>query len=171
MFLSAAGQLPMNWTRFNGYRLPPVPTSTPWEGNVTDNQKSKIIERIKRMTSVDSNGCWLWRGSVRDGYGRTKIPNSRLNASVHRLSYSVFKKEIPEGLVIDHLCRVRGCVNPDHLEPVTKRENELRAPRWKVTRTHCPNGHEYREGNLRNTKGGGKRCLACYRAQRGTVVS
>lgn len=64
--------------------------------------------------------------------------------NAHRLSYTLFKGEIPDGLHVDHLCGVRNCVNPDHLEAVSPRENNIRA---KALVTHCPSGHEYSEEN------------------------
>lgn len=68
------------------------------------------------------NGCWLWTGTIeRTGYGRFWLGGRQEIA--HRASYALLIGPIPEGLTIDHLCRVRACVNPDHLEPVTLAEN------------------------------------------------
>ena len=101
--------------------------------------------------SVDENGCWVWRRHVgRDGYGRFG------HVLTHRFYYELFTGEpIPQGLQIDHLCRNRSCVNPEHLEPVTKSENLRRG--WAARRpegadepypqsgplTHCIRGHEF----------------------------
>jgi hypothetical protein len=69
--------------------------------------------------------CWLWTGAVdAKGYGRVLTPDGHRPA--HRLAYELAVGPIPDGLVIDHLCRTPGCINPDHLEPVTRRENTLR---------------------------------------------
>jgi hypothetical protein len=77
---------------------------------------------------VDENGCWLWQRTIdRGGYGA-------LNGSTaHRFVYEMYRGPIPEGLHIDHLCRVRHCVNPDHMEPVTKAENCRRGVNAKIT--------------------------------------
>jgi hypothetical protein len=81
---------------------------------------------------IDDKGCWIWKGSTTaTGYGGIKWNGKSTVA--HRVVYSLIKGEIPEGLFLDHLCNVKKCVNPDHLEPVTHRENIQRA--WD--RNHC----------------------------------
>lgn len=100
--------------------------------------------------NVEPTGfCWNWRKPLdKDGYGTAHFGNKRYRA--HRLSYETLVGPIPEGLVIDHLCRNKACVNPDHLEPVTNKENLLRGfteTRYHSTKTHCKNGHEYNEEN------------------------
>lgn len=85
-------------------------------------------------------GCWSWRGSVQsEGYGKFRLNGRQVYA--HRLSYELHKGPIPDGLTIDHLCRVRRCVNPDHLEAVTHLENVRRGA--VANRPTCPNGHPY----------------------------
>lgn len=75
--------------------------------------------------------CWIWRGVLdRDGYGQFGV--GRKNLRAHRWAYESVVGPIPEGLEIDHLCRVKSCVNPLHMEPVTKTENIRRA------RSACP---------------------------------
>lgn len=74
---------------------------------------------LSRYREVD--GCWLWEGALRGGYGRVKL-DGRTQAA-HRASYELHVGPIPSGLVLDHLCRNRSCVNPAHLEPVTTEEN------------------------------------------------
>lgn len=84
----------------------------------------------------------------------------------HRVAYELFVAEIPEGFDLDHLCRNRGCVNPDHLEPVTRRENLLRGetiPARNARITHCPQGHPYDAENTRIRPCGRRRCAACNR--------
>lgn len=78
-----------------------------------------------RVMPVPESGCWIWTGELnRNGYGRVWRLGRRVMA--HRAMYELLVGPIPEGLVLDHLCRVRCCVNPKHLEPVTVRENTIR---------------------------------------------
>lgn len=113
-------------------------------------------------------GCWIWRlGAIGGGYG-VRVVDGRPRL-VHRLHYEELVGPIPEGLVIDHLCRTPRCVNPGHLEPVTQRENVLRgdSPHAQNARkTHCPQGHPYDNGNTyRIPATGHRKCLVCKRAQ------
>jgi hypothetical protein len=109
--------------------------------------------------------CWLWTGSIiRNGYGNFYVGDATRLA--HRFAYELLVGKIPEGLTIDHLCRVRNCVNPDHLEPVTGAENTRRGEAGKhfADRTHCPKGHAYDEENTRYSKRGTRVCKACQDA-------
>lgn len=121
------------------------------------------LERFTRK--IDTSGeCWNWTANKSPkGYGQFKI--AARNVPAHRMAYELFVGPVPAGLVVDHLCRNRGCVRPDHLEPVTSRENTLRGVTLaasQVSRTHCPRGHEYAGGNLRLSLGGRRRhCRAC----------
>ncbi len=87
----------------------------------------------------------------------------------HRLAYTEEYGSIPEGLVIDHLCRNRACRNVEHLEAVTSRENVLRGPTTvaaiNTVKTHCPQGHAYDEANTRVYEGH-RHCRACDRARK-----
>ena len=88
-------------------------------------------ERITRNVLVDGNGCWLWLGcKTEKGYGLVNKPGHG-KYRAHRFSYETFVGPIPEGLVLDHLCRARACVRPDHLEPVTDLENKRRSPYFR----------------------------------------
>jgi len=117
-------------------------------------------------TPEPMTGCWLWmRGTTSNGYGAMAFEGrSRL---AHRLSYELLVGPVPDGLQIDHLCRTRLCVNPDHLEPVTQRENILRGTAPVVEnarRTHCVNGHPFDDANTGPARGGrNRRCRACNR--------
>lgn len=122
------------------------------------------VERFAAMTEVSPTGCIEWTGSLyRNGYGQfypgpNHTPQKLL---AHRFAYEWFVGAIPDGLDIDHLCRNRKCVNPDHLEPVTRGENVRRA--FALT-THCPAGHGYDEANTYVRPGTAHRkCRACMR--------
>lgn len=91
-----------------------------------------------------TNRCWNWKGTITQGYGRFWLPNRRRVTQAHRLSYELLKGPIPDGLTLDHLCRNRSCVNPDHLEPVIGRVNTLRGegpPAINSRKIHCIRGH------------------------------
>lgn len=95
----------------------PIP-ATPWQSKLP----AELPLHLRRNIEPGDNGCWLWaRSKSRDGYGWASLNNKTYQA--HRLIYVLTKGEVPEGLHLDHLCRVRHCVNPAHLEPVTPREN------------------------------------------------
>lgn len=85
------------------------------------------VDRIADRITIDSNGCWIWQGCCnRGGYGQVNAGDkTRLT---HRVTYEHYVGPVPDGLELDHLCRVRRCCNPDHLEPVTRSENMLRSP-------------------------------------------
>jgi hypothetical protein len=133
-------------------------------------QAKSIKERLLALSMPEPNsGCWLWLGALcRDGYGQIRAPQH----SAHRAAYVAFKGDIPEGLEIDHKCRVRCCVNPDHLEPVTHRQNVERAD-YTVNhrngrKTHCKRGHPLASDNLVLEKWRGKiarKCRACMTAR------
>lgn len=119
-----------------------------------------------------NSGCWLWLGYAAPlGYGSFRTGQDM--SAAHRVSYLTLVGEIPIGLVLDHLCRVRCCVNPVHLEPVTQKENCRRSPLIdgasgraaahanKRAMTHCRRGHEYAANNLYNYDDGKKYCRAC----------
>jgi hypothetical protein len=80
---------------------------------------------------VDENGCWIWQKNLRSGYGRAWRDSRMVTA--HRWFWEQENGLVPEGLELDHLCRVRACVNPDHLEAVTREVNIRRSPVAKLT--------------------------------------
>lgn len=120
----------------------------------------EIRTRLERHISRDESGCWIWTGAVQSsGYSCIGIEGRVLLA--HRVSYEAHRGPISEGLTIDHLCRVKRCVNPDHMEPVTARENNARR---LAAQTHCSRGHELAGDNLLNTSRPGRRvCRECNR--------
>lgn len=112
-----------------------------------------------------TEGCWEWIGCIdTSGYGRLSW-QKRLQLA-HRVMYELRKGPIPAGLTLDHLCRNPSCVNPEHLEPVTHRENVLRgagATAKHARQTHCVRGHELVGHNLIIESYGGRRCRECKR--------
>lgn len=123
---------------------------------------SRLRAQFEEQYEVQADGCWRWTGTVQNvGYGTMKIFGGY--ALAHRLAYELFVGPIPDGLVIDHLCRVRLCVNPAHLEPVTYQENILRGrglAAQNAAKTHCPQGHSLSGDNVRIC-GGRRQCRAC----------
>ena len=122
----------------------------------------------EKWTPEPNTGCWVWMASSSDdGYGQFWSEEKMVRA--HRYAYERWVGPIPEGLTIDHLCRVRHCVNPDHLEAVTNRENILRGETIAAAyaaRTHCLQGHPYDEENTYVPPRGGRReCRTCRRAR------
>jgi hypothetical protein len=120
-------------------------------------------------SKVDRRGpddCWPWTAALTgDGYGRIRGTSGQ-RIMAHRLAYELSVGPIPDGLTIDHLCRVRACCNPAHLEPVTNRENIRRGEGLAVlnaAKTHCPQGHPYDEANTQWV-GGMRKCRICNRA-------
>ena len=121
----------------------------------------------------DGDHCWTWTGALSsNGYGSFVVSMEPLvKKSSHAVAYEFLVGQVPSGLVLDHLCRNRRCVNPGHLEPVTQKENTLRGKGPAATnasKTHCIHGHEFTEQNIRwrTTKYGlHRRCRACERQQ------
>lgn len=119
-----------------------------------------------RVSLPDSNGCMLWRGAT-NGKGYGQLQTNRKNMYAHRIAYSLMKGDIPEDMVLDHLCRNTACVNPDHLEPVTVKENARRGIIAEVNRnraskrTHCRRNHPLTPDNIVNRKDGVRACRTC----------
>ena len=122
------------------------------------------IDRLFLHASEDEAGCWIFNGALRNGYGvlGAGLPEPSRLVYAHRVAYEYFIADIPDGLHIDHLCRVRACCNPWHLEPVTQAENNRRAHRDNP-KTHCKQGHEFTPENTRQTARQ-RHCRACATA-------
>jgi hypothetical protein len=143
-----------------------------------------LAERFfEKVNKTDT--CWIWTGASNHlGYGQIWVTDERRVAMAHRVSVTLHGGSIPKGYDVDHLCRVRACVNPDHLEPVPHSVNMERAP-WsapdfQAAKTHCKRNHEFTKANTltkTNSSGGiSRQCRTCtresqarYRARRRAV--
>lgn len=116
---------------------------------------------LARVEGVGGDGCWLWTGAkVGLGYGRIRIAGK--SRSTHRISYEAFVGPIPDGLVLDHLCRTPACLRPDHLEPVPQRENLRRGnTHWGLIEAtgKCRRGHPFEAHAI--TSGKWRTCGIC----------
>lgn len=131
------------------------------------NTNYELASRVKGLYLVEGNGCWAWLGAF-DPHGYGKMWDGRTNVRAHRLMYELHVGEIPNGLVIDHLCRNTACVNPSHLEPVTIRENTLRGfgpASINARKTKCKNGHDFSIENTYVNPQGRRTCRTCQRSR------
>jgi hypothetical protein len=109
----------------------------------------------------DVSGCWVWTGPIeKDGYGTVRIAGKKIR--VHRLVYTLLVGDIPDGLVLDHLCRVRACANPAHLDPVTFAVNSARNSH--SLKTECFRGHPFTPENTYVRYGTQRTCRTCNAA-------
>jgi len=126
-----------------------------------------LLARVQFEDRGYSSPCWVWHGPRNHhGYGRTCVPGLGKNVRIHRATYQLFVGPIPSGLEIDHLCRVRECCNPSHLEAVTRLENMRRAAALLVPATHCARGHEFTPENTYRNSSGGRGCRHCLKEWR-----
>jgi hypothetical protein len=132
--------------------------------------RAGLPEAFWAKTRIENRGyltpCLYWTGAKTDGYGRFGV--NRRPAMAHRLAYEALMGPIPDGLVLDHLCRNRPCVAVDHLEAVTQRENLLRGDTDAARRagqTECIHGHPFDEANTFYPRDGGRECRTCRNAQ------
>jgi hypothetical protein len=128
-------------------------------GRSSRRQRGPLSLEDRFWQKVDkTDKCWEWTGALTGyGYGTVSrvIDGKRRQLMAHRMAYEIAVGPIPEGLTIDHLCRNKKCVRPDHLEPVTITDNVLRAI---VQPLYCPKGHRYED--RRNTRGD-RVCAVC----------
>jgi HNH endonuclease len=139
----------------------------------TGSTRIPFADRYNHFALPEPNsGCFIWMGNISwNGYGTLKIgykkEGNRKTEWAHRAAYEYFVGPIPEGMDLDHKCRMRCCVNPDHLEPVTRVENTRRGNLFSVLKaraalqTHCKRGHALSGSNLRISTGGSRLCRTC----------
>lgn len=133
-----------------------------------------LTDHARFFDKIDASGdCWEWTASRNHG-GHPWYHNPGGTQYAHRVAWEILVGPIPEGYDVDHLCRVRHCVNPDHLEPVPHVVNVRRghvgknSPKGPNSRglTHCKRGHEYTEENtIYHSKNGSRMCRSCRRNQ------
>lgn len=129
---------------------------------------STLAERFWAKV-MKGDGCWEWTAHRNAGHGYGLISSGSRPAVpllAHRVAWELTNGLIPDGMVIDHLCRNRGCVRPDHLEAVTTGLNNVRALQGPgADGSKCVNGHEFNEANTRIRTNGARACRACDRAR------
>lgn len=132
----------------------------------------RFLEKVDQQDGPD--GCWLWTAQLNHGGYGCFTSESGKAVLAHRWAYEHYVGPIPDGLQIDHLCRVRHCVRPEHMEAVTQTENVRRGVSGEVNgarqlaKTHCPHGHPYSGENLYVNTKGQRVCRTCQRLSRQT---
>ncbi len=140
-------------------------------GLCRNSDKALLIRFLSYVNKTST--CWLWTGALgAGGYG--KFTSRKVTHLAHRFLYEKIVCKVPSGLQLDHLCRVRNCCNPDHLEPVTPRINTLRGMTLQAenaAKTNCPYGHEFTEENTYVDTRGSRRCRTCRNEESRTSIA
>ena len=146
--------------------MKPIDRITTILAGFQEETRGNVWDRFCEYISPEPNtGCWLWSGGG-NRYGAFWASGRFISA--HRFAFQAQKGPVPEGLQLDHLCRVTCCVNPDHLEAVTCQENSRRKPdhpNQYRSRTHCKHGHLLAGDNVRRGPGGERICRTCNSAR------
>lgn len=157
------GWCEMHWRRVNKHGSPDVVAKGGYAATDPQVRFWRFVER--------TDGCWLWRGALSTAgygvFGAERVEGKNRYALAHRFAFELLVDRIPDGLTLDHLCRVRACVNPAHLEPVDQRTNTLRglAPSARnAIKTECDHGHPFNTDNTRvDPQTGQRSCWTCRR--------
>ncbi len=121
--------------------------------------RKSLLERFSlQWKSNLKTGCWLWTGAIHhSGYGVIRQQDGK-SKEAHIVSWNLFRGEVPVGKELHHLCRIKHCVNPHHLEPLTYVEH-----RHRHAKTRCNHGHPFSENNTRFNPAGARVCITCAR--------
>lgn len=136
--------------------------------DILNNKKTKN-RFVKKLKLDPKSGCLEWQSTLKsNGYGEFKYTasvNVYKKAVAHKVYYTHIKGEIKDGMVLDHKCRNRKCVNPDHLRVVDRKtncmENSISPVALNAKKTHCPKGHEYTQENTYHYRGKSRMCIRC----------
>ena len=133
----------------------------------------RFLSRVANEDRGHSTPCWIWQHATgSNGYGRFQIgwpgwPEYR-ESIAHRASYKLFVGKIPDDMTVDHVCRNRSCVNPEHLRLLSQKDNVLAGNTFaskNKAKTHCPSGHEYTTENTYLYRGS-RNCVTCRQARK-----
>lgn len=143
------------------------PVVTFWECANKSGGKPWLDDPLSKL-SISAEECWRWDRPLLGGYGIINNGSGK-QIKAHRFAYELLREKIPDSLVIDHLCRNRGCVNPSHMQVVRDGTNTLRGngpPAQNARKTHCKNGHELSGENLHISAPYGRQrrnCVICMK--------